>query len=148
MRTRIDLNFVILVRKLIYFKTMIAAHDFYENEYATFWISDDLLYFTYKEGVHIDEASAKRIVADRIRFQDERTFSVLCDIRGVASMDKEARDYLAQTGSILTRAVALVGTNAVSISMSTFYIRINRPTVPTALFSTLADAVHYLKTLQ
>lgn len=126
---------------------MTAAHDFYENEHATFWVSEELLYFTYKEGVHIDKATAKRIVADRIRFQDERTFAVVCDIRGVASMDKEARDYLAQTGSILTRAVALVGTDAVSISMSTFYIRINRPTVPTALYSNLADAVHYLKTL-
>lgn len=126
---------------------MTAAHDFYENEYASFWIEEGLLFFIYKEGVPIDQAAAKRIVADRIRFQDERSFAVVCDIRGVVSMDKEARDYLAQTGSILTEAVALVGTDAVSVSMSTFYIRINRPAVPTAIFETVADAVYYLKKL-
>lgn len=126
---------------------MNAAHDFYENDTATFWIADQLLFFVYREGVHIDKATAKSIVADRILFQDERSFAVVCDIRGIAAMDKEARDYLAQTGSILTNAVGLVGTHPVSLSMSTFYIKISRPAVPTAIFATVDDAVQYLKML-
>ncbi|MEO8235819.1 MAG: hypothetical protein ABI549_10440 [Flavobacterium sp.] len=125
---------------------MIAAHDFYENDYAQFWIADHILFFKYKSNTNIDLKVAQKVVTDRIHFQNERSYAVLCDIRGVVSTDKASRDYLAQSGSILTKAVGLIVHEKVLLTISTFYLQISKPTVPTQIFTTEASALIYLKT--
>ena len=124
---------------------MIAAHDFYENDYAQFWIADGILFFKYKPNTTIDLLVAQKVVTDRIHFQNERSYPVLCDIRGVISTNKAGRDYLAQSGSILTQAVGLILHEKVSLTISTFYLKINKPSVPTEIFATEEEAFVYLK---
>lgn len=124
---------------------MIAAHDFYENDFAQFWIADGILFFKYKPNTTIDLLVAQKVVTDRIHFQNERSYPVLCDIRGVVSTDKAGRDYLAQSGSILTQAVGLILHEKVSLTISTFYLKINKPSVPTEIFATEEEAFVYLK---
>ena len=124
---------------------MIAAHDFYENDFAQFWIADGILFFKYKPNTTIDLLVAQKVVTDRIHFQNERSYPVLCDIRGVISTNKAGRDYLAQSGSILTQAVGLILHEKVSLTISTFYLKINKPSVPTEIFATEEEAFVYLK---
>lgn len=124
---------------------MIAAHDFYENEYAQFWIANGILFFEYKPNTILDLEVAQNVVADRIHFQNENSFPVLCDVRGIVNTDKAGRDYLAQSGSLLTKAVALIVHQKVSLTISDFYLRISKPTVPTQLFNKQEDALVYLK---
>lgn len=124
---------------------MIAAHDFYENEFAQFWIADGILFFEYKPNTILDLKAAQQIVADRIRFQNEKAYPVMCDVRGIVNTDKSGRDYLAQSGSVLTKAVALIVHQKVSITISNFYLRISKPTVPTQLFNNKENALDYLK---
>jgi hypothetical protein len=124
---------------------MIAAHDFYENDYARFWIADGILFFEYKPNTIIDLKVAQSVVIDRVRFQNERSFPVLCDIRGVISTDKAGRDYLAQSGSILTQAVGLFVREKVSLVICTFYLQISKPAVPTKIFNKQDEALAYLK---
>ncbi|MBF4473069.1 hypothetical protein [Flavobacterium sp. HJJ] len=124
---------------------MIAAHDFYENEYARFWIADKILFFEYKPNTVIDLKVATSVVTDRIHFQNGRPFPVLCDIRGIISTEKAGRDYLAQSGSILTLAVGLIMDEKVSLTISDFYVKINKPTVPTKIFTKQEEALTYLK---
>lgn len=124
---------------------MIAAHDFYENRYASFWIEDGILFFTYRQDTVIDIEAAKCVVADRMHFQDERCLPVLCDLRGVLSVDKAGRDYLANSGSVLAMAVALLVNENVSLTVSTFYLEISKPAVPTQIFTDHAQALVYLK---
>lgn len=124
---------------------MIAAHDFYENEYAQFWIANGILFFEYKPNTILNLEVAQRVVADRIHFQNEKSFPVLCDVRGVVNTDKSARDYLAQSGSVLTKAVALIVHQKVSTTISNFYLRISKPSVPTQLFNGREDALAYLE---
>ncbi|WP_348800138.1 DUF7793 family protein [Flavobacterium adhaerens] len=124
---------------------MIAAHDFYENNYARFWVSDDILFFEYKPNTIIDLKVAQCVVTDRIRFQNEKSFPVLCDVRGVISTEKAGRDYLAQSGSILTKAVGLLIHEKVILTISTFYLKISKPIVPTKIFTNQNEALVYLK---
>lgn len=124
---------------------MIAAHDFYENNYARFWIADGILFFEYKPNTNIDLKVAQCVVTDRIHFQNEISFPVLCDIRGVISTEKAGRDYLAQSGSILTHAVGLIVHEKKSLTISTFYLQISKPTVPTKIFNKQDDALVFLK---
>ncbi len=127
---------------------MIAAHDFYENEYALFWVENGILFFEYKPDVILNLNVAKKVVADRIRFQNEKSYPVLCDIRGIIDTDKSGRDYLAHSGSMLTKAVGLIVHQKVSITISNFYLHVSKPTVPTRLFTSKEDAIDFLKQYQ
>jgi hypothetical protein len=124
---------------------MIAAHDLYENDFARFWITDGILFFEYKPNTTIDLKVAQCVVTDRINFQNERTYPILCDIRGVVATEKAGRDHLAQSGSILTQAVALIVHEKISLIISTFYVEISKPSVPTQIFTAEDEALVYLK---
>src|SRR3970040_1043243 len=110
------------------------ATSYFENEYAHFWIRNSILFFEYKPNVVIDLTVAQRIVADRIQIQNEKAYPILCDIRGVVDSNKAARDYLAQSGSVLTKAVSLLGHQSISLIITSFYLKIGKPSVPTKLF--------------
>jgi hypothetical protein len=118
--------------------------DYFENEFARFWICNQILFFEYKDKVVIDLAAAQCIVVDRVRVQKEVAYPVFCDARGIISIDKEARDYLAQSGSILTKAVSLLVYQSVSFSMSSFYLKISKPRVPTRMFTDKTAALAFL----
>jgi hypothetical protein len=124
---------------------MIAAHDLFENDYARFWIADNILFFEYKPNTIIDLKTAECVVTDRIHFQNEMSFPVVCDIRGVISTEKAGRDYLAQSGSILTQAVGLIVHEKVLLTISNFYLQISKPTGPTKIFTNKDDALVYLR---
>jgi len=119
--------------------------DYFENEFALFWISGSILFFEYKPGVVINLVAAQRIVTDRMQMQKEKSYPVLCDVRGIADSDKAARDYLAQHGSVLTKAVSILVYQKVSIVMISFYLKICKPQVPTKVFSDKPAALEFLK---
>ncbi|MFA5296960.1 MAG: hypothetical protein WC389_01990 [Lutibacter sp.] len=118
--------------------------ELFENEYAKFWIKDQILFFEYKPDLVIDLIAAQRVVADRIRFQNEVAYPIFCDIRGVVDFDKAARDYLAHSGSVLTKAVGFLVHQKVSQTIATFYVKINKPSVPTQLFEDQNAALAFL----
>lgn len=117
----------------------------HENKFAQFWILNGILFFRYKPNVVIDLAAAQLVVSDRIRIQNEKAYPILCDIRGVVAIDKSARDYLAKSGSALTKAVGLLGSHAISLTLTSFYTRINRPRIPTQIFTDEVDALAFLE---
>ena len=94
----------------------------------------------------INLVAAQRIVTDRIQMQNGKAYPVLCDIRGIADSDKAARDYLAQHGSIMTKAVSILANQRVSIVMISFYLKISKPQVPTKVFTDKTQALEFLKT--
>ncbi|TRX32985.1 hypothetical protein FNW52_16140 [Flavobacterium sp. ZT3R18] len=120
--------------------------NYHENEFALFWIQNDILYFEYKPNVVINLKAAQLVVADRILVQNEKAYPVFCDIRGIVDSDKAARDYLAQSGSVLTKAVSLIGNDTVLLSIMSFYITINKPRVPTKVFTEELAALAFLET--
>lgn len=120
-------------------------YNHHENEFAKFWIRDDILFVEYKPNVIIDLVSAQRIVADRVMVQNEKAYPVFCDIRGLVDSDKAARDYLSQSGSILTKAVSLVVHQSISLILTSYYLKICKPSVPTKLFTDEAAALAFLE---
>jgi hypothetical protein len=118
---------------------------YYENEYAKFWIKDGILFFEYKPNVVIDLTAAHRIVADRIQIQNGKSYPVLVDIRGLGDSDKAARDYLAQPGAVLAQAVGIVANQSVSLIMTSFYLKICKPSIPTKIFTNESSAVAFLE---
>ena len=119
--------------------------DFIENDYAKFWIFDGILFFLYKPHTIVDLKTAEKIVADRLKLQDEKSYPVFCDTRGIKDVNKEARDYLAKEGSILATAVGFLVDFPVNEAIAQFYVKTNKPLVPTEVFTNKDEAMDFLK---
>lgn len=119
---------------------------YFENEFAEFWIEENVLFFIYKPAVKINFEGAKKIVADRLKVQNGAAFPVFCDMRGIKDSDKPARDYLAKEGSSMVKAVAVLTDSPVTKIMLNFYLTISRPLVPTKMFTDKTQAFEFLKT--
>jgi len=116
----------------------------FENEYANFWIETGIVFFVYKPNTTIDLAAAKQIVNDRIKFQNQIDYPIYCDIRGMKSADKSARDFLAKEGSSFTKGVAVIVDSPMTKIIGNFYLGLNKPTAPTKMFTEKPEALQYL----
>jgi hypothetical protein len=117
----------------------------FENEYAKFWIEAGIVFFVYKPNTSIDLAAAKKIVEDRINFQQQVDYPIFCDIRSMKNADKAARDFLAKEGSSYTKGVAVIVDSPMTKIIGNFYLGLNKPTSPTKMFTEREDALEYLK---
>ncbi|MEQ8473270.1 MAG: hypothetical protein RIC35_18890 [Marinoscillum sp.] len=118
-----------------------------ENDFAVFRVLDGIMHFTYKDGTVLDLAASQQVVAARLKVQGDLSYPVVCDIRGLKGIDKESRDYLAKEGSERVEAVALIVDSPARKLMSNFYLTVNKPLVPTKLFTSVDEAVDFLKKL-
>jgi hypothetical protein len=118
----------------------------FENEFATYLIKEDIFFVDYKQGIVLNLESAQLVVADRIKMQNKKSYLILCDVRGIVDYDKDARDYLAQHGSALAKAVGIVVDQRMSSFMISYYIKISKPQVPTEFFTDRLAALEFLKT--
>lgn len=114
------------------------------NKYAEFWTKDGILFFTYKPNTHITLKAAQAIVKDRIRFQNEKEYPILCDMRQIKVVEKPARDYLAQEGSYLAKAVALLVKEPYTEKLSDIFLQTSKPSVPTRQFTSQQKAIEFL----
>lgn len=118
---------------------------YYENKYAVFWIDNSILFAELKPGITIDLTAARQLVAQRIQMQNGKAYPVFCDARGIVDSDKGGRDYLAQYGSVLAKAVGLfTEQKSLPFLMSSFYLEVSKPRVPTGLFYDKSAALEFL----
>lgn len=117
-----------------------------ESEYGQFWIENGILFFVYKKGIVIDRSVAIKIVEDRLRLQQGKTFLNFSDIRGVKSIDKAARNYLAVEGSLFIKATALLVDSPLVDALSEFYLKASKPVIPTRVFTDKEAALEFLET--
>jgi hypothetical protein len=118
--------------------------DYFENEYAEYLLLGGIVYITYKNGTSIDLGASIQIVKDRLQFQEGRPYPVLCDIRGVREVNKSARDYLSNEGSLWITAVAFIVEPPVTEALSQFYVRANYSPIPTESFGKITEARAFL----
>ncbi|TGV01402.1 DUF7793 family protein [Flavivirga rizhaonensis] len=115
-----------------------------ENEYAKFWIEENILYTIHKNGVSLDETAAMKIVEDRLSLQQGKSFLIFTDVRGIKSTDKSARNYFAMEGSVLIKAVALLVNSPLENTLSQFFIKANNPAFMIKTFTEKEDTLEFL----
>lgn len=116
-----------------------------ETEFCKFWIEGELLYFIYKPIPYLDLDIGKHIVSSRILFQESQSYFIFCDTGGIVDSSKAARDYLAQEGSLLTKAIAIYDQRGIGEFMLNYYLIRNKPLVPTEFFTDREEAIAFLK---
>lgn len=118
---------------------------FYQNQYVTYSIVQGILYVHYKHMQVICLNAAQTIVKDQLRLQDDVSLPVLYNIDGILHADYEARNYLAHSGTLLTKAIALLCSNLVHEYMGHYFIEVCLPTVPTRVFTDEQEALLFLE---
>ncbi|MDC8000104.1 hypothetical protein POV26_03580 [Aequorivita todarodis] len=116
-----------------------------ETAFCRLWIENGLLYVIYKPISYLDEKMAKSIVSSRILFQENEPYPIFCDTRGIMDSSKAARDYLAQEGSTLAKAIAIYDDRDVGGLMLNYYLLRNKPLVPSAIFNDRDLAINFLR---
>lgn len=117
----------------------------FDNEYMSVGIEDEILYFTYKNGITIDLPIAIGTVAQRLSVQDGKSFPVLCNVGGVREISRLARIYLSKRGTVLVERIALVSTSKLSTTITEFYLLVNARSVRARLFSDENAALQFLR---
>jgi len=118
---------------------------YHENLYSKLWITEGVLHFVYKPIEYLDLKAARYIVRERMKYQGDKAYPILCDIRGLGDADKSARDFLALEGSTLAKAVAIVDDRDIAQAMFQVYTKRNKPIIPTLFFNDTEKALAFLK---
>ncbi len=117
----------------------------FEGKYGTYWIDDGIIFVDYKPDIIVSLKVAKRIVRDRMEFQENKEYPVFCDLTGIIGSHSAARHYLVQEGTLLINALAFHSTSPVAIRLTEFYIQTLNHQVPTKFFKYRNQAIHFLK---
>lgn len=115
-----------------------------ENQYVSFSFDSRILYVKFKENVHLNYSTARAIFADRIRYQEGAPYRVICDVSGVKSSTKQARDYLAGIGSEILIAIAFIAPHHMQ-NILAYYLASYITEVPAKIFSSQQQALEFLK---
>lgn len=116
---------------------------FVETKIATMYLEKDILFFIWKEQAHINLSNAKKVVAQRIRLQQGKPYPILCSLKGLKNVDKDAWRYLATEGTGLIEYLVLVATTPLEHAFSKF-IMTKMPTIPTKVFEDMEEAERFI----
>lgn len=116
-----------------------------ENSYGKYWIKDGIIFFVYNKNLELDIISAQNIVSDRLIHQNNQSYPLFADCRGIKTISREARDYLAKEGSRLLKASALISDSPVHNTIGNFFLQISKPMVPTKVFYSENEALKWLE---
>lgn len=119
--------------------------DYFLNMHWKMWIEDGVL----RGKVFADTLTLNMVetgVRERVRLCRGTAFPVLSDIRKIKHVDKEARAFLAKSEStVLISAGAFLVNNQLQKVMGNFFILIDKPEIPTRLFTNEAEALAWLQ---
>ncbi|TND07852.1 MAG: hypothetical protein FD123_2842 [Bacteroidetes bacterium] len=99
-----------------------------------------------RSGAEIGLAEAKENSAIVSGLSAGDIYPILVDIRTIKSISKEARDHFAMRDREPgVSAIAMLVASPVSRIIGNFFLGLNRPAVPTRMFSSNEDALNWIK---
>lgn len=116
------------------------------NAFATIYVSKGILYVICKPTEMVTLSMAKSMIKARLELQNGVPFPIFCDTRFMQNSDNAAREYFAHEGMILAKAVALLVNHQATEALMKYFLRINKPVVPTKIYENETEAVEFLKT--
>ena len=119
----------------------------FETNSAFYFIQDEILNLVYKKGISVDLDNVKENLKLRQSFQKGKKLLVLIDVTEVWDYSSDAKEFAAsQDVADLSIAQAIIiGRSLPTIILANFYIKVNRPKVPTKLFGSRESAIDWLE---
>lgn len=116
-----------------------------ETSIAKIWMEEEIIFVKFIDKLDMTLEKAQSAVEARLSVCAGISYPVLVDMRGIRSVTREAREYLAGEGTRLIKAGALLVESPLSRTLGNIFLWINKPEVPTRLFSDEKEAKEWLK---
>lgn len=116
-----------------------------QNEHVEMEFKDGILIVRFL-AKKLDLKTAKSIVLLRKEFSGYKDFAGLADARKVASVSREAREYLSSaeaTEGVL--AGAILSDSSFSAFLANFFLKVSKPRIPTRIFTDEKKALDWLE---
>lgn len=116
-----------------------------QNDLPVIDIQNEILIVRYPAR-KIDLRTAMNIVTLRKEYARGRDYPVMADTRKIKSATREAREYLSSAEALegLT-AGAILSDSSFSAFIANFFLKVNRPKMPTRLFTVEENAMKWLE---
>ena len=114
---------------------------------AKLWMGEDnIIRVFYTQNANITLENLQEAVAIYRELNDGKPCPVLTDIRHIKSITREAREYGAkpEISKMYTANATIVG-SLVSRTIINFFLKFNKPLIPTKLFTDENEALAWLK---
>jgi len=113
---------------------------------AELFVENDILFMRAKQDADFDLAATIELVSVRKELKRDKKMKVLMDARNMFQVSKESREYGAKKEvSGLSSAMAiLAGKSLTATLIGNFFIRYNKPAVPTKMFKKEENALKWL----
>jgi hypothetical protein len=122
------------------------GNDSIETRTCRLWHEAGLLRGQFHDGAEVTAEDAQLNLAQSLTLNAGRRMRTRIDVRAVKSQTAEARSAFAGPVSLqVASAVALLVGSPLSRVLGSFFLRFNRPEMPTRLFTSEADAQRWLR---
>jgi hypothetical protein len=119
--------------------------EYFLNLHWKLWI-DNGIFHVKAVTDRLDLAIVKSGLDERVRMSAGSSYPMLSDMRKIKHFDKEARAFLAKPEStVLISAGAFLVNNQLQKVLGNFFILIDKPEIPSRLFTDEADALAWLQ---
>ncbi len=118
-----------------------------EMRCLTLWREDDgIVRMKVKPNMQVNLQDVQASVRAVSEVCGGKRCPILVDMRGLMSMDREARVFLAgEETAKVESAAALLISSPLTRAIGNFFMGLNKPLIPTRLFTSEAEALVWLK---
>lgn len=118
-----------------------------ENNHFNMFEDQGLIICEYKVGLKMNVEIAENIVDERLKYCKGRSYPILADARNLVSIDSKARKFYATEKSLEgVSAGAIYIDNYLVRMLGNVWHKIEKPKVPSRLFTDKEKALEWLKT--
>lgn len=124
--------------------------EYFEDDYHTLIVRDGILFGTYKQRIKkIDLDLAKKLVHDRKLVTNGKIYPVCIDLYRAVAIEKDARVYFSSQEAMEgLAAVGVLVRNQITKHGATIWNLIDKPSLPTKVFTDRAKAIEWLRQFQ
>lgn len=117
--------------------------------YGYFDLNDDVLTVRIKEDTEVTLELMKEMLDSAVEFTEKKPYYAIVDLSKNISDTPESRNYYATSPHRQYRKADALIVNSLAVRMlANFFLKFNKPSVPTQIFSKEADAIHWIHQLK
>ena len=115
------------------------------TDFFEIWYEDGIIFTVFEKNTVLDIEVSKLAVAERLRISNKRTMPIFIDLTNVYYTDAKARKYMATKEAVkYITAGAFLLDNEIMRLAGNIFIRIDKPVIPTKLFTDKDKALLWL----
>ena len=117
-----------------------------ENNSSYIWQDNNIIWVVFKLGVELSLDIAKKMVHDRKQISKCVTMPIFIDIRQLITANRKVRRYMASSEAIeFISAGDMLIDNPIARFLGNTWIKFDKPSIPTKLFTDKESALEWLE---